>query len=180
MHLMPLVMSAVMTAAAPTGDAPSPSHVLDLHHALSSPDRRVRSRDSRVTSALFEGVRRSRTFADLVAAIERSDVIAYIELTLDLPTTTEGRLMLLSKSSGHRYVRIQVRSMLPLDQVISIIGHELQHALEIAGAPEVRDGSTMKKLYERIGAGQSHTLGFDTEAARIAGDRVRGELRKVS
>lgn len=179
-HLMPLVMSAVMGIAAPAGDAPAPPTVSHLHHALTAPDRRVRGASPRVTSALFDGVRRSRTFAGLVAGVEQSNIIAYIELVLDLPPTTDGRLMLLSKTSGHRYVRIQVRTTLSPDQIISTIGHELQHALEIAEAPGVCDEKSMRRFYQRLGAGASHTLGFDTEAARVAGDRVRVELRRVS
>jgi hypothetical protein len=77
-------------------------------------------------------------------------------------------------------VRIQVQAFLALDHTISIIGHELQHALEIAGAPNVYDESTMRKFYERIGVGRTDMHGFDTEAARVAGDQVRLELRRVS
>jgi hypothetical protein len=180
MQLLSLVMSAVMAIAAPIGDAPAPSLVSDLHRALMAPDRRVRAKDTRVSAALLDGIRRSRTFADLVAALERSDVIAYIELAPNLPTTTQGRLALVSKSRDHRYVRIQVQAFLALDHTISIIGHELQHALEIAGAPNVYDESTMRKFYERIGVGRTDMHGFDTEAARVAGDQVRLELRRVS
>src|SRR5688572_32365803 len=112
MQLLSLVTSVLFAISAPTGDAPPASTVNDLHRALLTPDRRVRAKDPRVSAALIDGVRRSRTFADLVAGIERSNVIAYIELVPNLPTTTEGRLVLLSKNSVHRYVRIQVRSFL--------------------------------------------------------------------
>lgn len=180
MQLLSLVMSVVMAVAAPVGDAPAPSTVRDLHRALSGPDRRVRTAHPRITAALFEGVRRSRTFAGLVAELERSDVIAYVELAAHLPPLTEGRLMLVSKGGGTRYLRIQIRSTLPHDQMISLIGHELQHAVEIAGAPGVRDETTLKRFYERIGVGRTDVHGFDTDAARVAGDRVRGELRRAS
>jgi hypothetical protein len=138
MHLIPLVMSGVMAVAAPTGDAPAPSIVTHLHRALTAPDRRVRAVTTRVTSALLEGVRRSRTFAGLVAGVEQSNVIAYVELVLDLPPTTEGRLMLLSKSSGQRYVRIQVRATLSPDQIISTIG--------LRAAARARDCQSAQRL----------------------------------
>jgi hypothetical protein len=180
MQVLSLVMSAVMSVSAPGGNAPPPSAVRDLHLALASPDRRVRTTDARITSALFEGVRRSRTFADLVTAVQRSNVIAYIEFAHQLPPLVEGRLALVSKGAGQRYIRIQVRSMLPRDMLISTIAHELQHAIEIAEAPGVRDDASMKQLYHRIGVGRSDVQGFDTDAARLAGARVRRELRELS
>jgi hypothetical protein len=180
MQLLSLVMSAVMAIAAPIGDAPAPSTVRDLHRALIAPDRRIRTVDARVTAALYEGVRRSRTFGALVAGVERSNVIAYIELLHELPPTTNGRLALVSKKSEHRYVRIQVRAFLAPDHIISVIAHELQHALEIAAAPSVVDDASLRKFYKRIGAGTSNASGFDTDAARAAGERVRGELRRAT
>jgi hypothetical protein len=179
MLLLSLVMSMVFAIAAP-GDAPAPSTVIDLHRALLTPDSRVRARDARASTALLDGVRRSRTFAGLVAGLERSNVITYIELVPGLPPTTEGRLMLASSGKSQRYVRIQVQAFRSPDHIISVIGHELQHALEIAGAPDVYDQSTMRKFYERIGVGRMDVHGFDTEAARLAGDRVRLELRRAS
>jgi len=180
MFLPSLVLNVVMAVASSAGDVPTPSTVHDLQRALSAPERRVRTRDPRVASALFEGVRRSRTFADLVASLEGSNVITYVELSHTLPSQTEGRLMLLSKGGKQRYLRIQVRSVLSPDDMISVIGHELQHAFEIASAPAVHDEAAMRKLYERIGVGRTDVHGFDTDAARLAGETVRRELRRFS
>ena len=56
------------------------------------------------------------------------------------------------------------------------IAHELQHAVEIAGWPDVVDGATMQAAYTRHGLdrGGSH---LDTDAAIQAGDERRAELR---
>jgi hypothetical protein len=180
MHLLSLVLSAVMAVAAPAGDVPAPSTVRDLQRALTAPERRVRTRDARIASALFEGVRRSPTFADLVATLDRSNVITYVELSHTLPSQTEGRLMLLSRGGSPRYVRIQVRATLSPDHMIALLGHELQHAVEIAGAPGVHDDASMRTFYQRIGVGRTDVHGFDTDAARLAGETVRRELRKFS
>lgn len=180
MPLFVLVMSVVTAVAAPEADSRRPVIAAPLYRLLMAPDRNVRSLDRRVSDALAVGVRRSATFARLLAALDGSDVIAYIELSHDLPTTTQGRLVLATKSLTHRYVRIQVRAMQAPDEVIAIIGHELQHALEIAGAPGVRDSTTMRQHYERVGAGRSHSLGFETREAQDAGRRVRLELRQTA
>ena len=59
-----------------------------------------------------------------------------------------------------------------------MLGHELQHALEIAQAPGVQDEASMRRYYERAGAGRSHERGFETRAAQDAGRQVRLELRR--
>ena len=177
MSLLAIVTSVVMAATAP-GDAPRPAVPAHVHRLLTAPDRNVRTFDRRVLTALFDGARRSATFAQLLDALDGSDVIAYIELTHDLPVTTQGRLLLATNTPDHRYVRIQVRAMQAPDDLIAVIGHELQHAVEIVEAPAVRDEASMRRHYEIAGAGRSHALGFETRAAQDAGWRVRKELRK--
>jgi hypothetical protein len=60
--------------------------------------------------------------------------------------------------------------------MLSVAGHELQHALEVAAHPEVRDAATLGTLYEKIGIGMAHRGRFDTVAAQQAGRKVRNEL----
>lgn len=173
-----LVMSAVTAVAAPGGDAPARSIAGTVHRALMGPDRKVRSVGDRVEAALRDGARRSPTFANLLVTLACSDVIVYIELSHDLPSMTEGRTMLVSKSPLQRYVRIQLRAALSSDEIITVMGHELQHAVEIAAIPSIRDESSLRRFYERAGAGRSRRPGYETEAAQDAGYRVRFELRR--
>lgn len=163
--LLSALLTAALVAPAPEGGG-----------LLTSPSRRVRSTDGRLTKLLEVGLRRSPTFAQLVESINATDVIVYIEATHDLPHTLAGRLVLLPIARNQRYVRIQVRGDLPSMDLISLIGHELRHALEIAEHPSVRDESAMLTLYQRIG----HSTGghsFDTLAALSAGRQVRSELQ---
>ena len=149
----------------------------DRSGLLSSPDRRVRSTDPRVTALLELGIHRSPTFAGLVESLNTTDVIVYIQRVRDLPTTLAGRLVLLPMANTQRYLRIQVRGDLGQAEMIALIGHELRHALEIAEDPNVRDAPGMRMLYERIGhpsGGSNHT--FDTFAAQNTGRQVRMEL----
>jgi hypothetical protein len=59
---------------------------------------------------------------------------------------------------------------------MSIVGHELQHALEVALQPSVRDLASFATLYMRIGDQPVRSDRFDTAAAREAGRRVRNEM----
>jgi hypothetical protein len=144
--------------------------------AMSTPHRQVRAVDGRVAAALAEGVRRSPTFARLIATIQRSDVIVYVESLHTLPASISGRMILMANGTRFRYVRVQVSQGLPPDQLISTIAHELQHAVEVAEHPHVRSDAALIELYRRIGAGSSTMFSYDTEAAVRIGAQVRKEL----
>ena len=74
------------------------------------------------------------------------------------------------------YLHAQVTSGLRFEELIAIAGHELQHALEVAAHPKVRDGKGMRALYERIGIRTGSFDRYDTAEAQSMGRRVRAEL----
>jgi hypothetical protein len=172
--LLPAIVSGAMLFATPTDpalSAPAPNYTL-----LVSPERRVRGADTRVQDFLATGLRRSATFARLLAALNRSDVIVYIERVMTLPHDTLGRLTIVPVANGQRYLRIQIRSDLAATDAIALIGHEMRHALEVAEAPAVRDSESMIKLYRQIGHSSGGDHVYDTIAAQDAGRQVRREL----
>ena len=143
--------------------------------ALDSPTRHVRTQDRSVRQLLKRGFNRSTTFAHLMARLEHSDVIVYIEEVPRLPGALEGRMMMLPTAHGQRYVRIQIALRGAPEDTIALLGHELQHALEVAEAPSVSDQAGLERLYARIGvSGGSHQ--YDTVAAQETGRTVRREL----
>lgn len=172
--LLPAIVSGAMLLGAPTDPAPSvpaPNYAL-----LVSPERRVRGADPRVQEYLAAGFQRSATFAQLIAALNASDVIVYIERVMTLPHDTMGRLTFVPVATTQRYLRIQIRSDLTMTDAIALIGHEMRHALEVAAAPSVRDRDGMIKLYREIGHSSGGEHVFDTTAAQDTGRRVRREL----
>jgi hypothetical protein len=62
---------------------------------------------------------------------------------------------------------------------MATLGHELHHALEIAGEASIVDPGTLARYYARIGV-PSRPMGptqtFETQAAADIGARVRHEL----
>jgi len=169
-----LLLGPTTPAAAPAAavnDVPVPYGAM-----LNDAYRRVRAADNHIKRLLEEGVKRSVTFGDLVAAVNASDVIVYIQRVDRLGPTIAGQLMIVPVPNAQRYLRIQVLDHLSPEETISLIGHELRHALEVAAAPDVRDQQGLIELYERIGerGGMVHT--FDTRAAQNTGRRVRREL----
>ena len=143
---------------------------------LANESRRVRSPNGRITKLLADGVRRSKTFADLVTRIHETDVIVYVEQTFGLASDMTGRLLLQTVAGGQRYLRVQVRATLNGDQTIAVIAHELQHALEVAHDRLVTNDAGLTALYRRIGHVSYGSIGFDTDAAQTTGRVVRDEL----
>ena len=109
-------------------------------------------------------------------ALNRSDVIVYIESGRGLPSTIAGRMLLAAGPDGQRYLRIQVTGHTRSNELIALVGHELRHALEVAESPEVRDERTLITLYERIGHPVGGNHRYDTAAAQDTGRQVRIEL----
>ena len=144
---------------------------------LTAMDRRVRTSDARIQMLIAKGVHRSATFASLIAALNSTDVIVYIEPVRQLPPLLSGRLLLIPQApGGQRYLRIQVNAHSAGNDLISTIGHELQHALEVAAATDVTDQSGLERLYQQIGQAGLDKRSYDTEAAQVTGRRIRAEL----
>ena len=172
--MLPMMFSAALLmipGGDPAASIPSPSHVL-----LTAPDRRVRAADAIVQSILTEGLRRSSTFVSLMTALNRRDVIVYIERSMTMPRDTLGRLTIVPGIREQRYLRIYIRADLSRSEAIALIGHEMTHALEIADAPDVRGPEGLVKLYERIGHSSGGEHVYDTTAAQDAGRKVRREI----
>jgi hypothetical protein len=164
--MLSTVLMLAMAATLPI----SPSAVLE------SPTRHIRSAFPYVNSLLKDGFYRSPTFARLVTRLERSDLIVYVQLMPQMPAGIEGRLVMLPRAHGTRYVRIQIGIQGSLTDAIALLGHELQHATELADAPDVIDIGGFVALYERIGQ-KSGWHQYETAAAQDAGRQVRTEMR---
>jgi len=178
LSLLTVGLVSVLASADPAAPVPtSASTVSPAHYLLlNAPDRRVRAADARLQALMAEGLNHSRTFAALVTAVNRTDVIVYIESVHSLPKNTMGRLSMMQRTGDFRYLRVQIKADLSRREAISLIGHELQHALEIAGAAEVRDTTSLIRLYERIGHASTGDHAYDTDAAQATGRVVRREL----
>jgi hypothetical protein len=144
--------------------------------AAPSPLRHVRSTQPRIESLLQLGVRRSATFARLRDTLESTDLIVYVQAVPDMRHGLNGRLTFINSTPTKRYLRIDVRCTLTQHDLLATIAHELQHAVEIAGAANVRDTHSMIDFYRRIGLSRRALTGFETSAARKTESRVKTEL----
>lgn len=138
---------------------------------------RVRASDGRTAAILLDGLSRSETVRLLVDEIERSDVIAYLEINWHLRRGLAGSLTWVAGTPSSRYVRISLSPDLTGDVTVATLAHELQHAVEIAREPSIVNSTTMAGYYAKNGLSMTgHLNGWDTQAARQTGDEVRREL----
>jgi len=128
----------------------------------------VRGVTPEATRFVEETARLSPTIAAQIRALEQTDVFAYVELRL-LGSMPEGATKLTAAGGVFRYLRITINFRGHAVDRAMMLGHELQHALEISAAPEVRDEDSLRKLYRRIGTDRTARVKFETvEAQRVA------------
>jgi hypothetical protein len=143
------------------------------------PQHHIRTTDRRLIRLLHEGVRASETFRRLVDRLRRSDVIVYVECSGGRARSSDGRLTFVSAVGGLRYVHVRVARLAAADVQIALIGHELQHAVEIANAPSVVDAASLAQEYARIGFVNPRLgpgMAFDSDAAVETGYQVLRDL----
>jgi hypothetical protein len=143
------------------------------------PARQVRGTEPRIAALIEAGIARSAAFRSLVAALDQSDVIVYIE-PRNLPPKLGGYLIQrVFAREPYRYLRLVVNIGGSEPRLIGVIAHELQHALEIAAARDVRRTEEVEPLFKRIGfRGQCPRVCYETIEAIDAGLRVRNELAR--
>ena len=110
----------------------------------------------------------------LVATLEASDVIVHIVSSRTLPMGVGGTTQFVTSRGGYRYVRITIAVDLSRTGRAAILGHELQHASEVA-ASQADNAESVEQWFVQAG----HRAGpyFETRAARDAERQIRDELR---
>ena len=164
-----MVLLSLFLAAASTG--------LRAQAFDNDPRNHIRTTDQRLIRLLRQGVRGSETFRRLVDRLRQSDVIVYLEC--GGTGSTGGRLTFVSAAASWRYVHVRVARLPSADVQIALIGHELQHAVEVADAPDVIDLPSLAREYQRIGFLSPQLnpgVSFDSSAAVDAGYRVLREM----
>jgi hypothetical protein len=170
LHTSALVLASVLGMAEPHA-APAPALPAN-----------IRPLSAFAQQTLADGVRRSPTFAALVQSIASrgtGQAIVYIDAEVDAALPT-AETMLMSSAGSTRFVRIVLNPALTFDRRVELLGHELQHAMEIIEDPTVRDGESFRRRFRDIGreaVGSTARLkAFETEAARGVSVAIRREL----
>ena len=156
---------AALTLAAAVHASPTPV----------DPHARVRPMVPRAERLLADGMAQSPTFRALVRRIEQSDVIVYIDIRMDMRSGLGGSTRFLARSATDRFLRVQINGLHMLPVQVALLGHELQHVVEIAERGDVGSADALREFY-RVSGVRTGPDSFDSLAARQTGYTVRNEL----
>ncbi|MCX6545606.1 MAG: hypothetical protein NTV05_14490 [Acidobacteria bacterium] len=130
-----LLMLATVTNPVAAQDAPAPAAF------VFSPNSRVRCLDGEARRLLEAAVAVSPTIARLVTDLQSTDLIVGIEAHTLPKKGLNGDARVIAATPVVRHVRIRVAIPGVQSELLAVLGHELQHAVEIAAAPDVRDAA---------------------------------------
>jgi hypothetical protein len=118
------------------------------------------------------------TFRRLVETLDASDVIVYLEPKVHRRALDGYLVHHVTIAGPIRYIKAAVQMTGAENRLIPLLAHELQHAVEVAEAPSVRDSESMARMFERstipfVCASQC----YETKAAIDVQDAVTSELQ---
>ena len=145
--------------------------------ALWPPASPVRSSSAQIIALLGDGVRDSATLKRLIATLDATDGIVYVEPGTCRRGADKLNACLANEivaAGGRRYLRILVNVKKDRADLTSSIGHELQHAVEVLSERSVTSTASMLAFYQ--GDGRNGARSFETSAAVDAGLAVAREI----
>jgi hypothetical protein len=136
---------------------------------------RVRGSDAAIATLINHASERSNTFRGLVNTINASDGMVYVE-----PGACEhgmqACLVNVTMAGPTRIVWVKLHTQGDECDLMGLIGHELQHTIEVLGNRQVTSsGALYFFLSQEADAGISPA--FETDAAKRIGETVRTEVR---
>jgi len=145
----------------------------------------VRVEDTRLRDFLFHhGLQHSPLLRQLVSRLENSDVVVYVRCDERPPAGVIGRVAFVSRTAGVRYLLVRVGFIGDRHRQTAVLGHELQHAVEIADSPAIVDRASMYREYSRMGyvkrVGPDGLIEVETDLALQVGGQILKELRHGS
>lgn len=156
-----------------------PSSTLPVHDLMPSVEAHrhfhIRILDRGLDELIDQAIVRSPTFASLVAHLETTDIIVHVDRVVTLPRALRARIALTGVAGDVRYLRVEIRANLPAKDTLATLAHELQHAVEIGEAREVRSDLDVCALYHRIGE-EREWMRFESQGADAVGRQVQVEL----
>jgi len=140
---------------------------------------RVRASNAAIVTLIQHASERSNTFRGLLNTINASDGIVYIEPGM-CGHGMRACFVNVTKAGSNRMLWVMVDARGVDCDVMGLIGHELQHTVEVLSDPRVTDATAMHFFYEQMADEQSDGRVFETIAATKAGETVREEVRHRS
>ena len=171
-----IVLVALATAggAAQTRDR---QDATDQDSLVDSSILRVRTDNDILASLIKDATTHSVTFRRMTQAIQGTNGVVYVEHGRCKRSSVRACLPYWMEVAGpHRVLRVVVERLDPPCETIGAIAHELQHALEILGEPNITTGRGMFFFYKSHGSLRGDA--FETNKAIDMGNAVRREMSR--
>jgi len=136
----------------------------------------LRAANPTIASLIQQASERSATFRGLLNIISASDGIVYVD-----PGRCEhgmkACLVDITMAGPRRILWVIVHTQGNECELMGLLGHELQHTIEVLGNPQVTSSRAMYFFYsQHADAGTSPA--FETIAAKRTGEAVSAEVRQ--
>jgi hypothetical protein len=140
------------------------------------PIARVRSSDRLLALLIARAAGHSATFQRLIASIERSNGIVYVEAGTCSHGVRACLQMWMYTVGPNRFLRVSIDTRKTDSDLVVMgsMGHELQHAVEALSESSVTDGRSLYNFFRRFAPTDGNR--FETIAAMHAGDDVLADL----
>jgi len=129
---------------------------------------RLRPASSFEAAMLDEGLCRSATFRSLVATLKTSDLIVYVNVRRLSSGNVAGGLQFVAATATSRIMRVVIGVTVDRMARIAVLGHELQHAVEVAGSPDIRSSTAFDDFYRSHGVRGATQHAYETLATSRA------------
>jgi hypothetical protein len=138
----------------------------------------VRSTSAIIGPLIQLAIERSQTFRNVIQTISASDGIVYIEEGA-CGLGRQSCFVNVTKAGPNRILWVMVNTRGNDCDIMGLIGHELQHTVEVLGDPRVADFAAMYNFYSRE-ADPGRNFPFETTEAKRVGEAVRAEVHQNS
>ena len=175
LHVLSFAPAALYDVAQPVERAfPIPDGVITSGGADTPLRPRVRSSHAYLRAMIDEALLRSSTFRTIVAAIEATNGIIYVEHGACIHNLRACLALDVTAAADYRILRVTVDARQPDWDVMASIGHELRHALEVLENSALTDMASIYLFYAQTRHAKDQP--FETRAAVDAGNAVRNEV----
>jgi hypothetical protein len=140
---------------------------------------RVRASTAAIARLIHQASERSKTFRGLVETIDASDGIVYVEEGT-CGHGVRACFVTVTMAGPTRMLWVKVDTRKVDSDLMSSIGHELRHTIEVLGTRTVTSQIAMYFFYSQMVQAQAGGRAFETAAAVEAGEAVRAEVRHPS
>jgi hypothetical protein len=143
----------------------------------SSSDPRLRPAEASAKALVADAVSRSAIVRDLADRLRGTDVVAYVRVGPCVEGARDSSIHFMGRSKYERFMVIRINETLSPDRQVALVGHELQHAVDMAKTSWITDPVRMQQYFALVGWKLGYPEhGFETLSALQTERNVGREL----